>query len=43
MMMVMVGTDGPRATTNRNAMITKGSARIASTSRLATVSNQPPR
>ena len=41
-MTVIDRTDGPTATTNRNAMITKGSARMASTIRLTTESNQPP-
>ena len=43
MMMVIAVTDGPMATTNRNAMITKGSARMASTIRATTRSKAPPR
>ena len=43
MMMVIPATDGPMATTNKKAMITKGSARTASTIRPATWSKAPPK
>ncbi len=42
-MTVIDTTDGPMATTNKKAMITKGRARMASTIRPAIWSKQPPK
>ena len=42
-MTVIDPTDGPMATAKSKMMIAKGSARMASTIRLTTESNQPPK